>query len=109
MIYLDHTNINIVEIMKAGDVELGMLSDMALTDMVADINSPFKDPTEPRKVTIELNLTKFNDDTIAVDFKVTPKAAKYTKVPEEIKDAISDIQMSIFDELANADGEVKPS
>lgn len=104
MIYLP-LDLNITDILAAGDVELGMLADMALSDMTADINSPFKDPTEPRKVTIELNLVKFNDTTVAVDFKVTPKAAKYTKVPEKLKQAVSDAQLTIYDELGEDDGE----
>ena len=80
------------------DGELETLINKALTDMVIDTMSLFKNAKDPRKITIELSLVKFNDESIAVDFKVTPKAAPYTQVPEK-QEKIADGQLSIYDEL----------
>ena len=80
------------------DGELETLINKALTDMVIDTMSLFKNAKDPRKITIELSLVKFNDENIAVDFKVTPKAAPYTQVPEK-QEKIADGQLSIYDEL----------
>ena len=80
------------------DGDLETLINKALTDMVIDTMSLFKNAKDPRKITIELSLVKFNDGNIAVDFKVTPKAAPYTQVPEK-QEKIADGQLSIYDEL----------
>ena len=80
------------------DGDLEALINKALTDMVIDTMSLFKNAKDPRKITIELSLVKFNDENIAVDFKVTPKAAPYTQVPEK-QEKIADGQLSIYDEL----------
>lgn len=80
------------------DGDLEALINKALTDMVIDTMSLFKNAKDPRKITIDLSLVKFNDENIAVDFKVTPKAAPYTQVPEK-QEKIADGQLSIYDEL----------
>ena len=80
------------------DGELEALVNKALIDMTIDMMSLYKSAKDPRKITIELSLVKFNDGNIAVDFKVTPKAAPYTQVPEK-QEKIADGQLSIYDEL----------
>ena len=97
MLYLP-IDMSIMDVLKEGNEELATLVNMALADMNIDIRSPYKNPNDPRKVTIDLTLVKFNDEKIAVDFKVTPKAATYTKVPETI-DKVAAGQISIYDEL----------
>ena len=80
------------------DGDLEALINKALIDMAADMMNVYKSAKDPRKITIELSLVKFNDENMAVDFKVTPKAAPYTQVPEK-QEKIADGQMSIYDEL----------
>lgn len=80
------------------DGELEALVNKALIDMTIDMMSLYKSAKDPRKITIELSLVKFNDENMAVDFKVTPKAAPYTQVPEK-QEKIVDGQLSIYDEL----------
>ena len=80
------------------DGDLEALINKALIDMAADMMNVYKSAKDPRKITIELSVVKFNDENMAVDFKVTPKAAPYTQVPEK-QEKIADGQMSIYDEL----------
>lgn len=80
------------------DGDLEALINKALIDMAADMMNVYKSAKDPRKITIELSLVKFNDENMAVDFKVTPKAAPYTQVPEK-QEKIADGQLSIYDEL----------
>lgn len=80
------------------DGDLEALVNKALIDMADDMMNVYKSAKDPRKITIELSLVKFNDDNMAVDFKVTPKAAPYTQVPEK-QEKIADGQLSIYDEL----------
>ena len=80
------------------DGDLEALINKALIDMAADMMNVYKSAKDPRKITIELSLFKFNNENIAVDFKVTPKAAPYTQVPEK-QEKIADGQLSIYDEL----------
>ena len=109
MLYLP-IDMSIMDVLREGNEELATLVNMALADMNIDIRSPYKNPNDPRKVTIELTLVKFNDEKIAVDFKVTPKSATYTKVPETI-DKVAAGQISIYDDLisevANDDDEME--
>lgn len=80
------------------DGDLEALINKALIDMAVDMMNVYKSAKDPRKITIELSLVKFNDENMAVDFKVTPKAAPYTQVPEK-QEKIADGQLSIYDEL----------
>lgn len=80
------------------DGDLEALVNKALIDMADDMMNVYKSAKDPRKITIELSLVKFNDENMAVDFKVTPKAAPYTQVPEK-QEKIADGQLSIYDEL----------
>ena len=80
------------------DGDLEALVNKALIDMADDMMNVYKSAKGPRKITIELSLVKFNDENMAVDFKVTPKAAPYTQVPEK-QEKIADGQLSIYDEL----------
>ena len=80
------------------DGDLEALVNKALIDMADDMMNVYKSAKNPRKITIELSMVKFNDENMAVDFKVTPKAAPYTQVPEK-QEKIADGQLSIYDEL----------
>ena len=80
------------------DGDLEALINKALMDMTNDMLNVFKSAKAPRKIIIELSLVKLDVMNIAVDFKVTPKAAPYTQVPEK-QEKIADGQLSIYDEL----------
>ena len=68
------------DILKSNDGELRTLADKAIRDMVDDTISRFKDQGTARKVTIEIGLVRM-DDQILASYKVTPKAAPYSRVP----------------------------
>lgn len=69
------------EVFKANNDELTQLVDKALFDMIHDTFSRFKDPSAPRKITIDLTFVRI-DDEVNVTWKVTPKPAPYEKKPE---------------------------
>ena len=74
-----HMNLSYISI--ANDNEIERLINQALTDMLADMDNTMKDPTEARKVKIELTLErdKNNQNKITVDNKITPVPAVYWK------------------------------
>ncbi len=81
--------------------ELTELLNQALNDMVNDTFSNQKDFKKPRKVKLDLKLTRAGtvnnyDDDICVEWRVTPVPAPYEKLAE---DWVPDGQQSLqFDE-----------
>lgn len=98
MKYLPIT-LDVNDILCADGFELQTLINKAITDMVADLRNQYKKAADPRKITIELSLVNLDGNNVGVDFKVTPKAAAYTQMPEQDDKRVPDGQMSIGDYL----------
>ena len=86
-----------MRILGANDGELAELLDRALRDMVTDTFSRQKDPEKPRKVKLDLKLTRIgNSDDVHIEWCVTPIPAPYERRAE---DRVPDGQQSLqFDE-----------
>lgn len=72
---------SIKDILRNDNNALEILVNNAITDMVSDSLSQFKNRSDARKVTIELSIVRV-DDKIHVTHKVTPKPAPYTVTPK---------------------------
>lgn len=96
------------DILKSNGGELRTLADKAIRDMVDDTISRFKDQGVARKVTIEIGLVRM-DDQIWASYKVTPKAAPYSRVPTQ-EDSAATVpgQMTIYDADDAIDADVIP-
>lgn len=89
-------DLTIEDILDADSYETGQIINKAITDMVQDTFSKYKEQNAKRAVTIEFSIARLGQDGIYVDAKVTPKPAPYSKRPET-KAETAPGQMSIDD------------
>lgn len=90
------------DILESNDSELRALADKAIHDMVDDTISRYKDQGATRKVIIEIGMVRM-DDMIRADYKVTPKAAPYSRVPEKDMPTASSDQLTIYEVMEDAE------
>ena len=94
-------NASITEILAQNDYEIESIVNKAITDMIGDTFSKFKDVNAKRSVAIELSIARIGTDGVYVDAKVTPKPAPYTQRPD-VKEKTAPGQMSM-DEVLDAE------
>ncbi len=87
--------IKIDDLLSINGDELRILINHAITDMITDTMSRYKDKKAKRKITIDIELSRI-DTQLYVGWKVTPKPAPYERKPEETK--IPEGQTSLFNE-----------
>ncbi|MBR2752827.1 MAG: hypothetical protein IKE02_03815 [Lachnospiraceae bacterium] len=87
--------IKIDDLLSINGDELRILINHAITDMITDTMSRYKDKNAKRKITIDIELSRI-DTQLYVGWKVTPKPAPYERKPEEAK--IPEGQTSLFNE-----------
>lgn len=93
-VYTD-LEIKIDDLLSINGDELRILINHAITDMISDTVSRYKDVKAKRKITIDLELSRIGTQ-LYVGWKVTPKPAPYERKPDEAK--VPEGQASIFDE-----------
>lgn len=86
--------IKIDDLLSINGDELRILINHAITDMITDTVSRYKDQKAKRKITVDIELSRM-DEQLFISWKVTPKPAPYERKPDEPK--IPEGQTSLFE------------
>lgn len=100
-VYTD-LEIKIDDLLSINGDELRILINHAITDMISDTVSRYKDLKAKRKITIDIELSRIGT-RLYVGWKVTPKPAPYERKPEETKIPEGQTQMQFDEETGEVD------